>query len=354
MVGAMIVTAYLDAALNRAHELQDDPGTTTSAALMLCFALGTMVAYGFGQMAVMIAIATTVLLYSKPELKGLAQNLDRRDLRSILQFAVVSFIILPILPDRDFGPYAALNLRQIWLMVVLISGVSLAGYLALRMVGSRHGAALLGLFGGLVSSTATSLVYARHARSAPQLRDLSVTVIVLANLVVLVRLAVLGAVVAPTVLGKLLPVLACALVPGMAAVAYRLRRLLSRDEPPMPAIGNPTELRTAVVFALLYGGVLLAAAWVHDKAGAAGLYGVALVSGLTDVDAITLSSLRLFRLDNLVGSQAVTSIALAFMANIAFKLGLIGVAGDMDLLRGCLPALAATAAGAAVGVFFFA
>jgi uncharacterized membrane protein (DUF4010 family) len=141
-----------------------------------------MVAYGFGQMAVMIAIATTVLLYSKPELKGLAQHLDRRDLRSILQFAVVSFIILPILPDRDFGPYAALNLRQIWLMVVLISGVSLAGYLALRMIGSRHGAALLGLFGGLVSSTATSLVYARHARSAPELRDLSVTVIVLANL----------------------------------------------------------------------------------------------------------------------------------------------------------------------------
>ncbi len=354
MVGAMIVTAYLDAALNRAHEVQDDPGTTTSAALMLCFALGTMVAYGFGQMAVMIAIATTVLLYSKPELKGLAQHLDRRDLRSILQFAVVSFIILPILPDRDFGPYAALNLRQIWLMVVLISGVSLAGYLALRMIGSRHGAALLGLFGGLVSSTATSLVYARHARSAPELRDLSVTVIVLANLVVLVRLAVLAAVVAPTLLGKLLPVLACALVPGVALVAYRLRRLLSRDEPPMPAIGNPTELRTAIVFALLYGGVLLVAAWVHDKAGAAGLYGVALVSGLTDVDAITLSSLRLFRLDSLVGSQAVTSIALAFMANIAFKLGLIGAAGGMDLLRRCLPALAVTAAGAAVGVFFFA
>ena len=354
VVGAMIVTSYLEAALNRTHEAQEEPGTTTSAALVLCFALGTMVAYGFGRMAVMLAIATTVLLYSKPELKGLAQNLDRRDLRSILQFAVVSFIVLPILPDRDFGPYSALNLRQIWLMVVLISGVSLTGYLALRTVGRRHGAALLGLFGGLVSSTATSLVYARHGRSAPELRDLSATVIVLANLVVLVRLAVLTAVVAPTLLGELLPVLACALVPGVASVAYRLRQLLTHEEPPMPEIGNPTELRTAVVFALLYGGVLLVAAWVHDKAGAAGLYGVALVSGLTDVDAITLSSLRLFRLDNLVASQAVTSIALAFMANIAFKLGLIGVAGGMDLLRRCLPALAVTAAGAAVGLLLFA
>jgi uncharacterized membrane protein (DUF4010 family) len=150
----------------------------------------------------------------------------------------------------------------------------------------------------------------------------------------------------------MLPVLACALFRAW----WRSHIDCAGAEPRRTAhAGNrqPTELRTAIVFAPC-GGVLLVAAWVHDKAGAAGLYGVALVSGLTDVDAITLSSLRLFRLDSLVGSQAVTSIALAFMANIAFKLGLIGAAGGMDLLRRCLPALAVTAAGAAVGVFFFA
>jgi uncharacterized membrane protein (DUF4010 family) len=354
LVGMMIIAAYFDAAFANPREVKEEPGTTTIAALLLCFALGTMVAYGFDRLAVMLAITATVLLYFKPELKGLAQNLERRDLVSILQFAVVSFIILPILPDRAFGPYSALNPRQIWLMVVLISGVSLAGYVALRIVGRRHGAALLGLFGGLVSSTATTLVYARHGRSAPPLRDLSAAVIVLANLVVLGRLAVLTAVVSPTLLPGLLPVLGCALLPGAATVAYRLRKLQSQDEPPVPSISNPTELRTALVFALVYGIVLLVAAWLHDKAGAAGLYGVALVSGLTDVDAITLSALRLFGLGSLAAPQAVTSIGLAFLANIGFKLGLIGASGGMDMLRRCLPGLASTAVGTAIGLLLFA
>jgi len=354
VVGAMIVTAYLDAALNRAQQPSDDPGTTTSAALVLCFTLGTLVAYGFGQVAVMLAIVTTVLLYSKPELKGLAQNLDRRDLLSILQFAVVSFIVLPILPDRDFGPYSALNLRQIWWMVVLISGVSLAGYMALRIVGRQHGSALLGLFGGLVSSTATTLVYARHGRSNTALRDLAADVIVIANLVVLGRLAVLTAVVSSGLLGQLLPVLACALVPGLASVVYRVRRLHRQHEPPMPEIKNPTELRVAIVFALLYGVVLLVAAWLHDKAGAAGVYGVALVSGLTDVDPITLSSLRLFGIGNLAATQVTTAIGLAYIANIAFKLGMIGIVGGAEMLRRCSPGLALTAAGTVVGLLLFA
>ena len=112
----------------------------------------------------------------------------------------------------------------------------------------------------------------------------------------------------------------------------------------MPSISNPTELRTALVFALVYAVVLLVAAWLHDKAGAAGLYAVALISGLTDVDAITLSALRLFGLGDLVAPQAVTAIGLAFLANIGFKLGLIGASGGMDMLRRCLPGLASTAA----------
>lgn len=354
LVGGMIIASYFDAARSPAGPTQEDPGTTTSAALILCFALGAMVAYGFDRVAVMLAIAATALLYFKPELRGLAQHLERRDLVSILQFAVVSFIILPVLPDRSFGPYHALNLRQTWFMVVLISGVSLAGYLALRIVGRRHGAALLGLFGGLVSSTATTLVYARHGRAHEDLRDISAAVVVLANLVVLARLAVLAAAVSPAVLPSLLPMLGCALLPGMAAVLYRLRRLHGSDEPPMPPISNPTELRTAIVFALMYGFVLLLSAWSHDRAGAAGLYGVALVSGLTDVDPITLSSLRLFGIGSLGAHQAVVSIGLAFLANIAFKLTLTAVVGGTDMLRRCFPGLLATAGGAIAGLAIFA
>ncbi len=124
--------------------------------------------------------------------------------------------MLPILPDKNFGPYDGLNPRQLWLMVVLISGVSLAGYVALRLVGERYGTPLLGLPGGLVSSTATTVVYARNGRAQPAMINVAVVVILLANLVVLVRLTTLS-----------------------------------------------------------------------ERAGAACLYAVALVSGLTDVDAIT-------------------------------------------------------------------
>jgi len=153
MVGFIIIAAYLEDG-----GTEDDPGTTTMAAILVCFSLGAAVTLGFLQISVMLAIVTTALLYFKTELSRLALGLERRELLSILQFAALTFIILPILPDRDFGPYGALNPRNIWLMVVLISGISLIGYLALRIVGQRHGVPLLGLLGGLVSSTATTLV----------------------------------------------------------------------------------------------------------------------------------------------------------------------------------------------------
>lgn len=138
-VGAMIIVAYLSGQAEGG-----DPGTTTEAALMLCFGLGAIVWYGYGTLAIMLAIVTTVLLHYKPELQSLSKRLTRQDIQSILQFAMLSFIILPVLPNHNYGPFQALNPYHIWLIVVLISGVSLAGYIALRIVGQRYGAPLLG------------------------------------------------------------------------------------------------------------------------------------------------------------------------------------------------------------------
>ena len=195
--------------------------------------------------------------------------------------------MLPILPDKNFGPYDGLNPRQLWLMVVLISGVSLAGYVALRLVGERYGTPLLGLPGGLVSSTATTVVYARNGRAQPAMINVAVVVILLANLVVLVRLTTLTAIVSLPVLPVLLPVLGSGLALGLAGTLYRWRTRADGGSPPVPEITNPTEIRTALSFAAFYGAILLLAAWLSERAGAACLYAVALVSGLTDVDAIT-------------------------------------------------------------------
>lgn len=346
LVGLLIIVAYA-----RLEETAD-PGTTTVAALLVCYALSAMVWVGQSQLAVMLAIVTVALLYFKAELHGMTQRITRRDLISMLQFAVLSFIILPILPDRDFGPFDAFNPYEIWLLVVLIAGVSLAGYVALRVVGQRHSAPLLGLFGGLVSSTATTLVYARHARSHVDLVRLSVFVIVIANLVVLLRLGVLSAVVAPGVLVSLLPVLAAGLVVGALSLLIWRRREPVEGEPPIPELKNPTELSTALSFAAIYGIVVLGSAWLSEVAGTAGLYAVALVSGLTDVDAVSLSALRLFNRGDVSGPEATVAITLAICSNIAFKLGMVLVVAGPALFRRCAGAMGAVAAGLLLALVF--
>jgi len=354
-VGLAAVALMMIAAYYHHHDklLERDPGTTTIAAVIACYLLAAMVVMEQARLAVILAILTTILLYFKAELGGLARNLERRDLISILQFAVVAFVVLPLLPDRGFGPYAALNPRHIWRMVVLISGVSLVGYVALRFVGRERGAILLGFFGGLVSSTATTLAYSRHARTSAEHTALAVTVILIANLVLLVRLAALATVLAQDLLLVLLPVLGLALCAGGAVYAFGLLRHPYAGELTMPEISNPTELRAALGFAALFAVVLLVVAWVADLAGDKGLYAVALISGLTDVDAITLSNLRLHNLGRLSASQATTSIVFAVCANVAFKLGIVRVVGGAPLFRRCVPALAAMAAGAVLGLVLF-
>lgn len=351
--GAFAVALMMIAAYHRDERTSNDPGTTTIIAVMLCYALAAMTMSGFARIAVMLAIAATILLYFKAELRGIAQRLERRDLISMLQFAVVAFIVLPLLPDRAFGPYAALNPRQVWLMVVLISGVSLAGYVALRLVGREYGPALLGLFGGLVSSTATTLSYSRYARAGTQLLVLAVSVIVIANLTVLARLALLAAAVSPALLGTLVPVLACGLLPGLIALVAWIRGRREEQALTMPEVTNPTELRTALAFAALYAIILLLAAWLNDLFGSRGVYAVALISGLTDVDAVTLSSLRLLNLGALTGAESATSIVLAVIANIVFKLVLVLVAGGRQLFARCLTPMALVAAGLGVGLAVF-
>lgn len=345
-VGAMIIAAYL----NQPDDA-GDPGTTSVVAILVCYCLGAAVWFGYGTLAVMLGIATTVLLYFKAELHGISHRLTPKDLISILQFAVLSFVILPILPDRDYGPYAALNPYQAWLMVVLVSGVSLAGYAALRLAGPQHGAPMMGLLGGLVSSTATTVVFSRHARAHAALAGGAMVAIMIASLMVLLRLMVMAAVVAPAIIEPLAKVFTGGLVFGLAATAFGWRRLEAQGEPPMPEVRNPTEIRIALGFGALYAVVLFCSAWLSDVAGAKGMYAVALASGLTDVDAITLSSLRLFSIDKLSAGQAVTSIALAVLSNLTFKAGLVITLGGWGLARRTLPAMLAVAAGIGIGLF---
>ncbi len=344
-VGMLLVGAMMLVALATDPPGDGDPGTTSVIALMLCYALGATVWFGHQTLAVMLAIVTTVLLYFKTELQGFSKRLTGKDLISILQFGVLSFVVLPILPDRDFGPYGALNPHQIWWMVVLISGVSLAGYTAMRIIDERYGAAVVGLFSGLASSTATTMVFARKARDDSTIVRTAAVVVMIANLVVLLRLSLVSAIVAPAIVSSLVVVLGTGLLAGMAATVWGWRAIHSHGPLPMPEVANPTEIRVALTFGLLYAVILFLTAWLQDIAGNRGVYAVALVSGLTDVDAITLTTLRMLSIDKLSETQAVITITLAALSNMAFKAGLVLVIGGAALARRVLPGFIAVAAG---------
>ena len=350
VTGLLVISVAMIASNFSSRQEEQYGGFTSEAAIIVTYGLGAAVWFGYATLAVMLAITTTILLYFKAELRDLSERLTARDINSILQFAVLSLVILPILPNQDFGPYHAINPRQVWWMVVLISGLALAGYMALRIIGARHGAAVLGIFGGLASSTATTMMFSRHAASHGNLVRMSAIVILIANVMVMIRLGLVAGVVAPHLVTPIAIVFACGIVPGVAMSLYGWRALGAAGDLPMPEVKNPTELRIAISFGLLYALVLLASAWLQDVAGNKGLYIVALASGLTDADASVLSTLRLFNLETIPGGEAVIAVTLALMANLVFKIGLVVSIGGAKLARHALPGLLAIGGGMALGL----
>lgn len=350
--GLLVIAAAMVASNFSAQQEEQYRGFTSEAAIIVTYGLGAAIWHGYATLAVMLAITTTVLLYFKAEMRKVSERMTPKDINSILQFAVLSLVILPILPNLDYGPYNALNPRQIWWMVVLISGLALSGYLALRIIGAQHGAALLGIFGGLASSTATTLMFSRHAREHEHLIRMSAIVILIANVMVMIRLGFVSSVVAPALLAPIATVFACGILPGVAMALYGWKILRAAGELPMPEVKNPTELKTAISFGLLYAVVLLASAWLQDIAGNKGLYIVALASGLTDADASVLSTLRMYNLEKVSSGEAVIAVTLALMANLAFKISLVISIGGGKLARYALPGLLAIGGGMVAGLLF--
>ena len=337
-VTALSVTGNLLQARRR-----PDPGITTEIAILVAFGVGAFVQYRQAYLAVAIALAATAILYFKPHLHAFSRKVEQRDLYAVFQFGLVTFIILPVLPDASYGPFDALNPRHIWLMVVLISGISLTGYIVLKGVGKRWGWPVLGLLGGVVSSTATTLAFSRQARSNPGLSRMVAMVVILASSMLMVRVTVEIAVVHPPLLRQLgLPVFGM-LVAGLAAGGVVWRRSHQEDAI-VPETDNPAKLPRAITFGLLYGLVLLAVSAAKHYLGSEGVYVVSLISGLTDLDAITISSARLVSTGVLEPQQARNAIILAVLANLAFKLAAVRILGSADLARWTTLGFAAIAA----------
>ena len=321
-LAAMMVAAHIVPPRGR----DDDPHTTTTAALLLCYGLGALVWWDQILAAVAIALVATALLQFKTELHGFVQRLSREDVIAVLRTVLVSALVLPVLPDRGYGPYDALNPYRIWLMVVLISSLSLAAYLVLQFLQNQKVVGLVGVLGGLVSSTATTLTFARQVRDDDKSLRVATAVIVIANVTVLARVGVLAAVTGPQVLPSLVPVLAGGMVVG-AVVAWRMVAGAKAGGSGL-SLRNPGDLTSALTFGAMFAVVLVVVAWLEDRAGDKGVYLAAAVSGTTDVDAITLTVLGQASKGPLAPMTAVHAILIAYASNLVFKLAMAaGIAG---------------------------
>jgi uncharacterized membrane protein (DUF4010 family) len=341
-LAALVIAANI--AKLRAGEI--DPGVTTEVATVLLYAVGALAVLDLSA-AVIVGGVVALLLHHKAGMHRMVGAIGDRDVRAIMQFVLISLVILPVLPNRTFGPYDVLNPFKIWLMVVLIVGISLSGYVAFKLLGGRAGALIGGVLGGVVSSTATTASYARLSTSGRDQTPLFAAVIVIASTVVFARVLILIAAVAAHSFASLAIPIATMLgaMVVLSAAVYFLTREKSM-KPPDPE--NPAELKPALIFGALYAAVLIIVKIAQQHFGSTGLYTVAIISGLTDMDAITLSTSQLVGAGQLEPGTGWRTILLASMSNIVFKAAMVAILGTRLLLAwvGVLFAIALSAGGA--------
>lgn len=323
-----------------------DPGMTSEFAVVVMFLVGLALAMGWNALAVAVSGVVLVLLHAKEPLKDFSARLGHSDRRALAQLVLVGFVLLPAMPDRSMGPYGVLNPHSIWLMVVLIVGISLGAYVLYRLLGGGAGALAGGILGGLISSTASTITFSRMTSARRGLVPGAALMIVIASTVVFGRVVAEVAVVSRGYLPVMAPPLLVMMVgmAGIAAVMYwRSGEALRAPPPDEP----PSDLRSAVAFGALYAVILVAVAFARRHLGEGGLYLVSAVSGLTDMDAITLSSAQLVESGSLEPGIGWRMILVGGISNLAFKAGIVVSAGDRALRK---PVLTAFAASALLGV----
>jgi len=339
VAGGMLAVVAMLAVANFANRPEGGTGITTEIAALIVFAIGAYLVAGHAAVAAVAGGTLALLLHFKAPLHDAVRRMEPAVAAAIMRFVLISLVILPLLPDRAYGPYGVLNPREIWWMVVLIVGLGLGGYVANAWFGARAGALLGGVLGGLISSTATTVGFARRVRGAPEAAPLAAVVIVVASAVAFVRVLVEIAVVAPTALRAMAAPVACLLV-LMAVIAIAMWLVVGRAKAELPAQGNPAELRSALIFAGLYALIIVVVAAVKDRYGNSGLYVVAVISGLTDMDAITLSTSRLVEGGTVGVATGWRVVVIAALSNLLFKGGAAAVLGGWRLGSRVLSAFA--------------
>lgn len=336
VIGALAIVRYLTHGhVARGPDPEADGpehGMTTLVAAVTVYLIGAACVAGYQTHAVVMGGAVTILLHWKRPLHELVDTIGRDEFNAIMRFVLITLVVLPVLPNRTFGPYDVFNPFQAWALVVLIVGLNLVGYVTFRLLRADSGALAGGVLGGLISSTATTVSFAGIARRNPSLAASAALTILIASTVVYARVGLELLVVAPDLLRQATAPMATFALIMLAACALMFPQV-RKHAVELPEQRNPAKLEVALTFAMLFVIITFAVAAATTHIGRDAIYVVALISGLTDVDAMTLSVAQLFGRDVLDADTAWRAIFLATLANLLFKIGTASVLGGAGLRR---------------------
>ncbi len=334
VVGLLIIAGYLSE-----QRRNDDLGLTSGFALLLTFLLGSLALQETPGLAAACAVIIALLLSLKEPLHSGLRRLSQAELSGALKLLFISLVLLPVLPNQGYGPWQAFNPYATWWMVVLIAAIGFAAYVAIRLIGPRHGLLVTALLGGMVSSTAMTITLAR-LQEGTRYPSLLAAALLATSALMFPRVLLEAGLVNPALLGALVWPLGCAaLVYAGGALLYFRQAGAEVDGSSEPPLKNPFELGPALRFAALLVAILFLVEAGRHWFGDAGVYLVAVLSGLSDVDAITLSLAR-NATAGLEAQVAVQGIFLAALSNSLVKGLLICLIGGRPLALRTLPIMA--------------
>lgn len=330
-VAGLLITGNV---LLKKNKSDPDYGQTTEVAALLMYLLGAYLVLGDQVVGVIVGGLMAVLLYAKEKMHSIIDRLKDKDFSAIMTFVGISLVILPVIPNKTYGPYDVINPQNIWLMITLIVGISVIGYFIYKFLGKKVGVFSNSILGGLISSTATAVSYSKITKAAKHIHLTSAFVIVGASTIALIRIVIELGVVIPEKLPQMITPIAIEFAVMILLCVFLFRNIQKeKNKDSMPEPKSPAQLKTAITFGLLYGIMLLAVAFLNERFDEDALYVVAVVSGFTDVDAITLSLSQIIKQGDISVDLGWRLILLASLSNLLFKGILAATLGTKKLAK---------------------
>ena len=327
MFSLMLIAAYIINSLSSSHK-----GTTTEFAAMVVFLIGAMLNFSTQLLAVLLTIVVMFLLNLKEKIQDYEKNITKEDFSAAVFFLLMTFVILPLIPNEHIDPFGLINLFKIWMMVVVVSGISFFGYIAIKVLKTKNGIAIAGFFGGLISSTAVAMSMSRKIHENAFLAKNLAIAIALASSMMFIRADLILWAFSPVLAKSLTIPFVIGLLVGQAYIIFLYFGTKYENIPNDVEFKNPYDLKEALFMGLVFGFVLAIVELTDKYSGSYGVYAVSFISGIADVDAIILS-LSSFADSGINMNVTYNAIVVAIVSNTIAKSVLVAIFGNKAVFK---------------------